>query len=65
MEDILKTRIEEAYRQQMADAQIFRTMAKLAPAFGIIGTLIGLIAMMQSMGGGSLEQIGPCILGRS
>lgn len=59
IEDILKTRMEEAYRQQMADAQIFRTMAKMAPAFGIIGTLIGLIAMMQSMGGGSLAQIGP------
>ncbi len=59
MEAVLRTRIENTYRQEMAQARIFRTMAKLSPAFGITGTLIGLISMMQSMGGGSFEQIGP------
>ncbi len=58
MEMVLRTRIENTYRHDMAQAQILRTTAKFSPAFGIIGTLIGLIAMMQSMGGGSFEQIG-------
>ncbi len=49
MEAILNTRIEQTYDWEMSSAGIFRTMARLAPAFGIIGTLIGLIAMLQSM----------------
>lgn len=59
MEAVLRTRIENTFRQEMDQARILRTMAKLSPAFGIIGTLIGLIAMMQSMGGGTFDQIGP------
>ena len=33
-------------------ASMFDTMNKYCPAFGMIGTLIGLIAMLKSMGGG-------------
>ena len=58
MEAVLRTRIENTFRREADQARIFRTMARLAPAFGITGTLIGLISMMQSMGGGSFEQIG-------
>ena len=58
LKEILDTRIEQSYEHEMAQASIFRTMAKLAPAFGIIGTLIGLIGMMQTMGG-DMAQLGP------
>lgn len=58
LKEILDTRIEQAYEYEMAQASIFRTMAKLAPAFGIIGTLIGLIGMMQTMGG-DMANLGP------
>ncbi len=59
MQAVLRTRIENTYRQDMSQAQILRTMAKLAPAFGLTGTLIGLVAMMQSMSGSSFEHLGP------
>lgn len=58
MEEILDTRIQQVYEQEMSAAGIFRTMARLSPAFGIIGTLIGLISMMQAMSG-DLAGLGP------
>ncbi len=57
IKEILETRIEQTYQQEISSAGIYRTMAKLSPAYGIIGTLIGLIGMMQSMSGG-LAQLG-------
>ncbi|NMC50449.1 MAG: chemotaxis protein MotA [Desulfovibrio sp.] len=57
IKEILDTRIEQTYQQEISSAGIYRTMAKLSPAYGIIGTLIGLIGMMQSMAGG-LSQLG-------
>jgi chemotaxis protein MotA len=58
--EILDTRILQAYEQEMSAAGIYRTMSRLAPAFGIIGTLIGLIGMMQAMGA-DLREIGPAM----
>jgi chemotaxis protein MotA len=58
IKEILDTRIEQHYEQEMSSAGIYRTMAKLAPAFGIIGTLIGLIGMLQAMQG-DIRAIGP------
>jgi chemotaxis protein MotA len=50
LEEIMDTTIEQTYDREMRSAGIFRTMARLSPAFGITGTLIGLIAMMQTLG---------------
>ncbi|MBU0988175.1 MAG: MotA/TolQ/ExbB proton channel family protein, partial [Proteobacteria bacterium] len=50
IKEIMDVRIQNTYEQEISSAGIFRTMAKFAPAFGIIGTLIGLISMMQAMG---------------
>lgn len=47
---ILDTRIAQAYEQEMSAAGIYRNMARLAPAFGIMGTLVGIIGMLQAMG---------------
>lgn len=58
--EILDTRIQQHYEQEIGSAGIYRTMAKLAPAFGIIGTLIGLIAMLQAMGD-DMSQLGPAM----
>lgn len=60
LEEILNNRIQQFHDQELASAGIYRTMATLAPAFGIIGTLIGLIAMMQGMGG-DITKIGPAM----
>ena len=58
---IMERKIENIYTGEMAEAGIFRTMAKLSPAFGMMGTLIGLISLLQGMGSGGLETIGPAM----
>ncbi|MFH1135378.1 MAG: MotA/TolQ/ExbB proton channel family protein [Pseudomonadota bacterium] len=60
IKEILDARIQNTYEQETGQAEIFRTMAKLMPAFGIIGTLIGLISMMQSLEG-NLQGLGPAM----
>lgn len=60
LREILDNRIQQSYEQEFAAAGIYRTMARLSPAFGIIGTLIGLIAMMQTMGE-DIAGIGPAM----
>ena len=58
IKEILETRIEQTYQQEISSAGIYRTMAKLSPAYGLIGTLIGFIGLMQVMGGGGLSTLG-------
>ncbi len=54
--EILQERIDFRTRKEFEEAHVFRTMAKFAPAFGMIGTLIGLVGMLANMG--SDESIG-------
>ena len=44
--------------RENAEAQLFRAMSSYAPAFGMIGTLVGLINLMFMLGSGDMEQIG-------
>ncbi|MFT5182509.1 MAG: chemotaxis protein MotA [Alphaproteobacteria bacterium] len=48
---ILANVIESTFDRNMVSAAILRNMAVAAPAFGMIGTLIGLIIMLDKMGG--------------
>ncbi len=60
--DILETRIENRETREKAEESVFRTMAKFAPAFGMIGTLVGLIGMLIGLGGegeDAVKDIGP------
>ncbi|MDD3608156.1 MAG: MotA/TolQ/ExbB proton channel family protein [Halothiobacillaceae bacterium] len=60
-EDILtlmQWRIARMRARERAEAQIFRTMAAFAPAFGMLGTLLGLINMLYAMDTAGFEQIG-------
>ncbi|MBZ9556534.1 MULTISPECIES: MotA/TolQ/ExbB proton channel family protein [Modicisalibacter] len=57
--DLLRWRIARLKAREHAEAQIFRTMAAYAPAFGMLGTLVGLVNMLEVMDGGSLAQVGP------
>jgi len=50
VQSVLGNVIESTYERNMAGAQILRSMASAAPAFGMVGTLIGLIIMLDSMG---------------
>ncbi|WP_422126377.1 motility protein A [Thioalkalivibrio sulfidiphilus] len=44
--DLLQWRLARLRAREHAEAQAFRTMATYAPAFGMLGTLIGLINML-------------------
>jgi chemotaxis protein MotA len=56
--DILQWRVTRLKAQEKSEANVFRAMATYAPAFGMIGTLIGLINMLFDMRGGDFDQIG-------
>ena len=43
--------IETTYDRNNRQVEILDTMATFAPAFGMIGTLVGLVIMLGSMGG--------------
>ena len=46
---IMTLAIKNTVDREMAEAAIFRTMARFSPAFGMVGTLIGLIVMFQKL----------------
>lgn len=56
---ILRKRAATQYRGHLQDADIFRVIAKFPPAFGLIGTVLGLVALMRGMGeADSMKTIG-------
>lgn len=56
---VLDWRIRQQEANERGDAAIFRAMASYAPAFGMAGTIIGLVNMLRMMGDGATpEQIG-------
>ncbi|NQD37236.1 chemotaxis protein MotA [Permianibacter sp. IMCC34836] len=55
---LLQWRIARLKAKERAEAQIFRSMAAFAPAFGMVGTLLGLINMLQIMADRNLMEIG-------
>lgn len=49
--EILTNTIETTYGRNTVQVNILRDMAAASPAFGMIGTLVGLIIMLDGMGG--------------
>lgn len=56
--ELLQWRISRMRAREHAEAQLFRVMASYAPAFGMVGTLIGLINLMFLLGDGDITAIG-------
>lgn len=56
--DLLHWRITRLRTQEQAEAQMFMSMASYAPAFGMLGTLIGLINMLSIMDNRNFSEIG-------
>jgi chemotaxis protein MotA len=48
---ILNTTIETTFGRNMVPSSILKNMGGIGPAFGMIGTLVGMVMMMASMGG--------------
>jgi chemotaxis protein MotA len=62
LRDLLETRVETHFKLYMNEAKIFRTMAKFPPAFGLMGTTMGMIALLQSLGSPDAKNmIGPAM----
>jgi chemotaxis protein MotA len=57
--DILETEIEFVRSRHQLGAEIFSTMGTFSPALGMIGTLIGLVQMLQTMDDPS--RVGPAM----
>lgn len=56
--DLMQWRILRLRAREAAEAQLFRVMASFAPAFGMLGTLVGLINLMSLLGKGDMRAIG-------
>ena len=56
--DLLQWRIARLRAKEQAEAQLFRVMASYAPAFGMLGTLVGLVNLMFVLGDGDMVTIG-------
>jgi len=56
--ELLEWRILRTKLKERAEAQVYRTMATFAPAFGMLGTLVGLVNMLHGMGQSSMSEIG-------
>lgn len=54
----LEWRIQQLQDHKHQEAAIMRQMAGAAPAFGMVGTLLGLVNMLASMDGSDFSQLG-------
>lgn len=58
---LLEIRAATHFNEYSKDAKIFKTLGRFPPAFGLMGTTIGMMALLQSIGldDNSKSQIGP------
>lgn len=47
--EIMNNDVEKTYERQMAEVELMKTLSKYPPAFGMIGTVIGLIGLLNAM----------------
>ena len=60
LRDLLETRVATHFKLYMNEVKVFRTISKFPPAFGLMGTTIGMIALLQSLGSPDAKNmIGP------
>jgi chemotaxis protein MotA len=59
---IVEARAETHFERYVQDANIFRAIAKFPPAFGLLGTTLGMIALLRSLGEANAQAgIGPAM----
>lgn len=57
---LLENKADTFFSHYMTDAITFRTLSKFPPAFGLMGTTLGMIALLQGLGeDGAADKIGP------
>ncbi len=50
LRSMLETAMDQDYLRRMTPAEVLKSMAAAAPAFGMIGTLVGMVIMLQGVG---------------
>ena len=58
LSQVLSNTVETTFGRNMVQANILKSMGSTAPAFGMIGTLVGLMVMLDTMGSDP-SQLGP------
>ncbi len=61
LRSMMMTAVESDFEHKTAAAAVLRNMGASAPSFGMIGTLVGLIAILNQMGGGAKDL--PAVIG--
>ncbi len=59
VEDILRTDVKLSVDRHVSGAAVFKSLADIAPAMGMIGTLVGLVGMLANMD--DPKSIGPAM----
>lgn len=60
--DVLKERAKNMHFYYMEETQKFKSMGKFPPAFGMMGTTIGMIVLLGNLGGAdAIKMIGPAM----
>lgn len=55
---VLNWRIQKMAEREMGQAKLFRTLSSFSPAFGLLGTLTGMVGMLKQLGAGDIGKIG-------
>ena len=62
VDEILMRRARNTYVRFEEDAENFKSLAKFPPAFGLLGAVLGMISLMQNLGGpDSFQKVGPAM----
>lgn len=60
LDSIIKKRSIVIHLRYEEDAEAFKTLSKFPPAFGLLGAVIGMISLMQGLGGAdAFAKVGP------
>jgi len=62
---MMTTAVESEFEARTAPVQVLRNMGSSAPAFGMIGTLVGMVAMLEQMGQGPKNMVATIGIGMS
>lgn len=55
---IMEKRIEFTYERELNEAKLLKTLGKMAPSFGMLGTTVGLVNMMAHLDFSGFEKVG-------
>lgn len=62
LDDAMVERAKSMYHHQTEEASRVKTMAKYPPAFGLMGTSLGMIVLLSNLGGkDALQKVGPAM----